>query len=218
LNEILKKFIRDKQSPETLEAVRRKTKQGEPAAFNSVHKILNNDKLIKVTIQDIEKSLSTLRDILPLINNADSKELHLYTITVHGMKSALANIGETEISQAASKLEEAGNEKAINTILTETPAFMASLQSLVNKLKPPKMDSTENIHDDIPLLHEKMGEIVEACNSFNIKAAKKAIDELKQRNWTEKITNILDEISMDLLCGDFDKILNTAENELKINN
>jgi hypothetical protein len=63
-----------------------------------------------------------------------------------------------------------------------------------------------------------MSEVVEACDSLNIKAARKAIDELKQSKWTERITNILDEMSIDLLRGDFDKVLVTAENELKVSN
>jgi PAS domain S-box-containing protein len=218
LNDILKKFIRDKQSPEILEAIRRKTQLNEPvAAFGSMQKVLSNENLIKVAVKDIETSLSALRSVVPSINNDGSGDLSLYTTTVHGMKSALANIGETELSQAASKLEEAGNQKAINVVLTETAAFMDSLQSLIDKLKPPKVHSTEDIQDDIPLLHEKMKEIAEACSSFNIKAARKAIDELKQKKWSEKTTDILDEISMDLLRGDFDKILITAENELKGN-
>jgi len=75
------------------------------------------------------------------LNEADTET---YEITVHGLKSALANIGELELSGQAYRLEKAGVEHDFAVIKKETPAFINALESLVSKLEPLSEGIPEN--------------------------------------------------------------------------
>jgi HPt (histidine-containing phosphotransfer) domain-containing protein len=60
----------------------------------------------------------------------------MYVITVHGMKSALARAGETELSALASKLEQAGKMRDTSVMLSETPRFVDGLRDLIKRITP----------------------------------------------------------------------------------
>jgi len=61
----------------------------------------------------------------------DASDLRLYTTHVHGLKSALASIGATELSAAALALEMAGREGNRAYIDEHTPHFISGLSSLL---------------------------------------------------------------------------------------
>ena len=137
LNALLNRLIRDKQQPEVIETARQEMGHRKSAsAPESPKRVLMNDKLAAAVVRSIEKAIAVLEDILNKINNSGSTDIELFTTTVHGMKGALANIGETDLSSVASKLEQAGQGGETAIISTETPAFIDALQSLVKKFKP----------------------------------------------------------------------------------
>jgi uncharacterized protein YigA (DUF484 family) len=111
-------------------------------------------------------------------------------------------------------LEKAGDDKEIAAIQTETPAFITALQSLLEKLRQRELKSVAPVNipeDDMVLLREKLDEIIKACEAFDKKAAKTALDELKQKTWPYEINSALDEIAACLLRGEFKKIVSVAE-------
>jgi hypothetical protein len=131
------------------------------------------------------------------------------------MKSALANIGETELSAAALRLEQAGRKQDLAAI-EETPAFIEALRVLIDKYRPSGGDETAEISgDDTVYLRDKLLEIKTACETFEITAARNALGDLRQKAWPHHINGSLDEISVHLLHSAFKKAAAAAENTTK---
>ena len=217
LNSSLNNLIRDKHPQEVVEAARRQMKQ-EKTVTSAVKNTPNTAELpassksdfLRAIVQDIEKTLAVLEDLLPKIknNSALPTDINLYTVIVHGAKNVLLNIGETELSAAAFKLEKAGHAGRIKEISTDTPSLMSELWSIIEKHKPKTADNAEEIsHDDMVFLKEKLSGIKTACERIKKKDAKMALDELRDKTWPRFINEFLDEVSMCLLHGEYKKVI-----------
>jgi signal transduction histidine kinase/CheY-like chemotaxis protein len=137
LNLLLNELIRNKKPPEVVEAARQalNAKQAqaikkEPAAGGT--KFTEVQEYFLMDASDIKEALNELYAKLPHLNDEDFEE---YTTAAHGIKSALHNIGEWELSAAAYVLEHAGEERDVETIQKETPGFVKALGEVVEKLK-----------------------------------------------------------------------------------
>jgi len=208
LNSLLNRMIRDKQPPEVLEEARRQVQQ------QKIDFKLNQHKrdFSKIVIQDIKKALAALEDMLPKIRSGSEAEIGLFTTTVHGMKSALLNIGEAELSAVALNLERAGGAGEVTEIATDTPAFMDALRTVIKKHTPDEANQTDEISDeDKAYLAEKLSEIKTACQRIQKRVAKTALDELKSNAWPREVNELIDEISMCLLHGEFKKIVSVVD-------
>ena len=229
LNLFLNDFIRNRKSPEVVEAARREQNE-KKAASQTAHTALavqntnetypqdRDSQLEKLFIIDAQnalnileytnKKLSEIPDKQPAKNDIDS-----FVIAVHGMKSTLANLGEKELSAAAYKLEIAGDERNLDELAKATPVFMEALNSLIAKYKQEQgnsadkaMRSITEISDvDLDSLRGKLGEIKTSCAVFDNKTAKAALLELKQKTWPLPVNNLLDEITIGLLHSAFRK-------------
>jgi len=168
--------------------------------------------LEKIFILDAENTLSTLERLSANLNSLEGKELESYIVTVHGVKSALAGIGEKELSCLAYKLEQAGGAKNYNLMARDTPVLIDALSGLVKKFKPAEVEGVLEIsREDIVFLREKLDDIKSACESFNMKAAKKSLSDLMQKTWPRTTTSICEEISVGLLRGELKKVLTAIE-------
>jgi len=216
LNSLLNRLIRDKQPPEAIEAARKQVQQQK--LNNKLTKSAQDKSdFSKTVVQDIKKALSTFEDILPKISNGGETEIDLFTTTVHGMKSALLNIGEEELSAIALKLEQAGGAGELTEISSNTPSFMNALRDVIEKYTPEETAVTVEIPDkmsdeDKLYLAEKLSEIKTACQRIQKRVAKTALDELKSKTWPREVNEFMDEISMNLLHGEFKKIVAAIEN------
>jgi signal transduction histidine kinase/DNA-binding response OmpR family regulator len=207
----LKEFTRDRKSPEILEAARRE----KPKAVAAPER--NSAELKKYFIKDAEKNIKVLENIYMKMDGPDDTDIESYTIAVHGIKSALRNIGETKLSELAFKLEQAGEARNFDVIFGETPALMENLKAVVAKLKPKeKSFASEVSRDDRLFLKEKLSELGTACETFNIRAAETVLTDLGQRTWPREIDETINEISVDLLRGEYKKVVGAVEKALKI--
>ena len=134
LDEVLNRFIRDKQPKEVIEAARLKKAELEkhsPAKEEFTSSV--DPELLECFAEDAEDAIAALENICANeYRRVD--DIHIYVITVHGMKSALSNIGETELSGFALKLEQAGREKNMDEISARTPEFLDALRKLIGKI------------------------------------------------------------------------------------
>ena len=138
LNSVLKRFVRNKQPSEVADAAalnRQKTKQ-ENQIPKEAQKLSVNNKLAEIFIRDANKIIAALEKVMEKQGVCTDDDIRSYTISVHGMKSALANINEPELSAFAAKLEQAGREKNIGAITSETPGFITELRKIIEKLTP----------------------------------------------------------------------------------
>ncbi|MDR1869814.1 MAG: response regulator [Treponema sp.] len=209
LNAVLYRFIRDKQPREVIEATRREQ-----------HEYVQNNnqmsEIKKYVVSDAENAVKTLEEVYVKLDASNTAAIDRYITAVHGIKSSLANIGETELSTAALKLEQAGDARNFAVITEETPAFLDALRFLIDKLKSSVNDEPIEISgEDTVYLHEKLLEIKTACEKFDITAAKNALGDLQQKALPRQINETLDEISVHLLHSAFKKAATAAENTAK---
>ncbi|WP_461254882.1 hybrid sensor histidine kinase/response regulator [Treponema sp. R80B11-R83G3] len=213
LDAVLNKLIRDKYPIETIEAAHLLKNS---MIKNATPNLSVNSEIVRIFSRDAEKSIAVLEAIYEKRNNYTDENIRSYVINVHAMKSALANIGETKLSGVASKLEEAGRQRNIAVISDETPAFLAALRELIEKIKP----NTGSVEDEVSLniedddkayLLENLTAIQKACAEYDKKTAKDALAQLRQKTWPHKLTELLEKIAEHLLHSEFAEASSIAE-------
>jgi len=224
LNLTLNEQIRNKKPPEVIEAARQEMAQRKNnptsaellAAKFPAQNAYINDELITAAAHDIENALDILEELLPMINTSGA-DIELFITTVHGIKSALANIGEMQLSNAALRLEHAGDNREINVVSSETPEFMNTLRSFMEKIKRSETDENVEIFSaDMDFLRNNLNDIKTACEKLIIKDAKTALSGLRQKKWPRKIISAIDEISLNLIRGEYAKAVSAADEAAKI--
>jgi CheY-like chemotaxis protein/HPt (histidine-containing phosphotransfer) domain-containing protein len=149
LNSLLNRLIRDKRPKDTemYGTTRLNDKDASDAAWAEINKknqaALSElgmdtqicDEMVEAVIEDIEYALGVLDELLSRQGILSDADVKLYTTTVHGIKSALANIDEKGLSAAAFELEKLGDDNRVDDFLSETPAFTESLRSLLVSLR-----------------------------------------------------------------------------------
>jgi len=195
LDAILNKYVRDKQPPEVIEALRNK-------------KSKTDTLLLESFIRDARKTIQWLDEQQQ--NNADFNNeniLKKYTIMVHGMKSSLWNIGESALSDMAYKLEMSAKEKNIDIITASTNEFKNSLLSLLEKLEL-NINQHNKEHDDIEYLSDKLMAIQELAASYDRKGALNIITEIK--NCSKETKAALEKITEFITHSEFEEAENAA--------
>ena len=215
LNVSLNRLIRDKQPVEVVEAAKR-----EKAELDKKNSAFNNQQidsqLAEIFARDGEKAAALLETLLQN-NLQDEEDIHMYIINVHAMKSALANIGESGLSASALRLEQAGREKDVNVMKSETSAFLDELRAIIAKIKPKDADNepSEDTEEALAFLREKLRVIIGACAEFEKKTAKNALGELREKTWSHDTRELLNKIAEHLLHSEFDNAAALAEERLK---
>jgi HPt (histidine-containing phosphotransfer) domain-containing protein len=207
LNAVLNKMIRDKQPPEVLEKARKEIQE------NSAYRESDSSvtpELANVFVSDARKAAQILEAIHAKRDTLTDEDMQLYIINAHSMKSALINIGKEEASEFAKKLEAAGRERNIAVISAETPAFINDLQTIIKEITPKEEDDSDKDEDDIAFLQEKLVIFRAACTTYDKKAAKEVIIELKKKKWSQKIKLLLNTLTEHLLHSDFEEASSIA--------
>ncbi|MCL2052528.1 MAG: ATP-binding protein [Lachnospiraceae bacterium] len=188
LNDKLNQWVRDKH-PDEAKKHKPKLLKADNAKAPDIDK-----KLIEVFLGDAKKAAITLRETVA------SHDMKLFTITIHAMKSALANIGEKEKSVLAGRLEEAGRESDAAFISAHFGGFIDSLESLIKKLSGVVTDVAKVVDDsavveDSVYLKEQLMMIKIACDEYDEKAIYGILDKIKEKEWKNETLKGLDEIN-----------------------
>ena len=218
LNLILNEKIRNKKPPNVIEAARREKHQFNNSYVSEQVKKPIEKGLITGVIHDIDNSLNVLEELLPGLNS-DAADMGLYTTTVHGIKSALANIHEMALSNAALKLEQTSDNTEKSVLLEETKNFMSMLRTLMEKLKSIHSDETDKAPaevspDEMDFLRSRLNEIKTACGKMDIINAKNILNELKQKKLPQNINSCIEEISLYLIRGEYSNIITIIDKVL----
>jgi len=209
LNALLNTLIRDKQPPDVIEAAR-KSAVSKPAVEETPQSSITPE-LARTFIRDAEKAIKVLEAVYAKRGALEDDDIQLYVINVHAMKSALANIGETEVSGFARILEMAGKERDLAIISTETPDFMNKLRAIIKKITPQEEDDDgKAAEEDRGFLQEKLIIFRAACTVYDKKAAKEILVELKKKNWSRTTKEMLNTLAEHLLHSDFEEAANIA--------
>jgi len=209
LNLILNTLIRDKQPPEVIAANRNRVAQkSAPAEQPAAHEQIIDMRFAEFFVRDAVKALAVLDGISEKNDYKGEDTLRAYTINVHGMKSALANVGNTSLSAIAGELEMAARAENIKILQSETPAFLSALRAFTEGLKPKDdADAADNTDEDKAYLRERLLAIKTACEEYDEKSAEEELSSLRQKAWTHETKELLDTIDELLLHSDFDEIV-----------
>jgi hypothetical protein len=203
LNSVLNKYIRDKQTPEVIDAARlMKDADEDNAAFG-----LYDALLLESFARDARKAVACLEEI---INSPsfDEEGTRKYTIMFHGIKSCLYNIGETELSETAAKLELAGRDGDTGYIKTAAPGFYDKLRSILENHETVTDDYVNLNGDGIDKLRECLREVSEMCADYNRKGALEMLAGIAYDSKETK--DVVEELKKLIIHGDFDKAENAA--------
>ena len=228
LNSVLNKFIRDKQPPEVIDELRKQNKNANAECYDEKPPI--DSFLLASFISDANKVLNWFNnngnhsesDSESRFN--DEKTLQEFIVFIHGIKSSLWNIHETELAEFASRLETKGRElktalknndetsesRNDNLIVEDVPDFIDKLRSLLKKIEYRKeRGEDKNFNDDdIENLQEKLAEIQQKAEDFDRKGALKIIKEIK--NCSKETKEKLGKISTLIMHSDFEEAAKTA--------
>ena len=216
LNIVLNKLIRDKQPIEVLDAAQKeKTKMEKKSGSDQILQQIDI-QLAQIFARDAEKAIKILENCMH--NNInDENDIQMYIINVHAMKSALANIGEKELSSTALRLEQAGREKDINVLLSESNDFIDKLKKVVSEIKSKNHDNevNEDSKEDLVILNEQLKIIKDACTAYDKKAVKKSLNILREKTWSHDTKEFLDLIAEHILHSEFDEASVLVEKNIK---
>jgi len=207
MNDILNKYIRDKQPPEVLEDARRQFESEGDLVIADEKSPSISHGIAEVFIRDAGKSIDVIKSIVNKGDGLSLEEIDDYIIHTHGLKSALANVGSHDLSMLARKLEEYGNTGNQEAIMTHTPAFLTSLCELIESLTV-EDDLDNDREDENPeYLHKMLIEIKAACEEYDEKTADAIIAGLRDKAWSKTTTELLEKLAIHLLHSDFDNVV-----------
>ena len=210
LNTLLNRLIRDKQKPDVLEEARANTGAEKTTQF-PIHfeKTGVKQRLTNAFLRDADKSIAALETIMQKDGSYTEDDIRTYIIHTHGLKSALANMGNADISAVAMKLESLGRENRAGAIAAETPAFLDMLKEFVAELRPGQETVKEEVvAEDTALLTDMLTKIKKACAVYDDSAIDWYLTQLKENAWSQQTQDLLDKITGQLLHSDFDDIAN----------
>ena len=212
LNVVLNKLIRDKQTPEVIEAARKQSKVDTGQTDGITLQPLDSPQVVESFLRDAEKSLAALNSIIEKGIPFNEESMRNYIIHTHGMKSALANVGKMDLSAIAFKLERMGRDNNIEVISTETPAFINSLRAFVDGLTFQEEVSDDNKTEiDFSYVNEKLIVIKAACEEYDEDTAANALTELRKLSLPQNIKKLLGTISEQLLHSGFEEIADAVD-------
>jgi len=205
LNATLNKIVRDKQPFEVIDAARQ-----QKAAKQATEKTVaptDSPITIEAFVRDAKRAIATME----LICNNEfrrTNDVNIFGITVHSMKDALENIEETELANAALKLEQAVQKRDFALIITETPEFVNSLRKINEKLEAKSVEEPEV--EDLAFLREKLQIVQKACEARDKQTAKTTLIELKHKTWSRLTKDLLNTIIENVLKDNFDEAVNLS--------
>ena len=188
LNSLLKIFVRDKHPDK---AAIWESKAEEMTVEDSVQaQPAIPAKLFEIFRRDAEKAILSLRE------TSKNEDIKMLTTTAHAMKSALMNIGESEISRFAAKLEKAGLDKNLSYIAANTEALVEALEDLIRKHSPAVIaeGDVSVVDENKDLLRAQLLTIKNACEEYDDEPAYKSLKILMEQSWNKETAKAIENI------------------------
>ncbi|MDR1830669.1 MAG: response regulator [Candidatus Fibromonas sp.] len=152
----------------------------------------HRDGILKT--EEIRKSLET--DNYPL-----------YTTYVHALKSASANIGAKEISEAAKALENAGKHRDLEFIKQNNAKFLAALQILLDNINVVLLANSESGREkatDYETLKTRLDKLEEAFDVLDPDVIDEAANDLRGFAQADGVGANVERILQNTLKGKYD--------------
>jgi signal transduction histidine kinase/CheY-like chemotaxis protein len=207
LDTLLRKLIYEKQPHEVIEAAHKQKK--EERVDRAAQVLVVKPELADVFTKDAEKVVAVMEIIYDYQFRRD-EDIRLFTVNAHAMKSALAYINETELSEAAKILEQGGRDKDIDLLMEKTPAFLVALRAVIERHRPEENDDVES-NEDTVFLRDKLSIMLAACSEYDSGVIRDVLSELNAKTWNRQTKELLSTIEQYLLHSDYEDIQNAVE-------
>ena len=201
LDTALNKYIRNVKSPGTSESVELKENAG------IIKETTPDIELLSFFLRDAKKSVQAISGIFKNTETVSEEDLRLYTVNVHAMKSALANIGEHELSKFAYMLEKAAKANDIVVIKAETQSFLDRLKVIITEIDKQIIVKNESFNksDSNPVFLRKQLELIKkSCLDYDCITVETALSELNGLSWSKETEELLEKIDVHILHSDFE--------------
>jgi CheY-like chemotaxis protein len=204
MNVVLNKFVRDKQSPEVIEAARQEALEEKSsvkttptantislskqkiAGLDIIQGLEKYDDNEKVYLDILRSYLRSTRSALGLIETVTEEGIDDYKITVHGIKGSSYNIFADEVGKEAEILEHAAGDGNLGLIHERNPSLLASTGKLLDNIEgmlsavdgqasKPKKDKPDN---------ESLAKLLTACTVYDIENVNAAMTEIEEYQYT----------------------------------
>jgi len=219
MNSILEKWIpKDKQKSSTAENNRALLPNNHDWGKGLEIEGLDINKGILFSGGAIEQYFDTLdlfykdgaEKIKDILKCLETGNLSLYTIYIHGLKSALANIGAIALSDAAKSLENAGELKDLDFIEKHKEKFLINLKTLLDNIKNAlsaySKNSKKNIKPaDVNQLKIELKKMKMALNVMDAGAINETIENLHNYLYMENIGDTIKSIANCILMAEYDE-------------
>jgi CheY-like chemotaxis protein len=161
--------------------------------------------------------LKKVKDLMYCIETGD---LQLYTVHVHALKSAAANIGANGLSAAAKELETAGTREDLAYIEAHNVKFINDLESLLNiisnALSEYKRTNDAGITEvNKETLKSDLLKLKTALEDLDAGTINNTIDNLRNSGYPNKISIALEYISEKILIGEYEEAVELIQALLK---
>ena len=157
-----------------------------------------------------------LKKIKEINSSLAAGNLSQYTIYVHALKSACANIGAEALSAAAKKLEIASEHGDLEYIEKHNAVFLLSLESMLNSIHDAIQKKQENRKDvaeslNTEAFHSVLVQLKTALEAFDARAISQTVDDLRSLAQTEDIGATINSISESILLVEYDEAIALTE-------
>jgi len=148
----------------------------------------------------------------------DKGNLDLYTIHVHALKSASANIGAEALAEKAASLEQAGERQDMEYIEAHTTALLESLEATLHNIMNAlvlRQDKIENGEYDVERLKSELAVLKNALGSFDAGTINKSVDTLGNIARSGRVKKQILDISEKILVGEYEEAMDIVEKLLE---
>ena len=145
-------------------------------------------------------------------------DIELYSVLVHGIKSASFNIGANELGEKAQALEFAGDRRDLDYINANNDSFLTKLSDICvlieNTLKEIRVINNDHNVLYISSIKDDLKILLDSIHSLNAGQINSIIDKLSGISLEEDAAKSIEEISDKILFGDYEEAANLINNLL----
>ena len=151
-----------------------------------------------------------------ITNAFENKDIRLFTIKVHSLKSSARIVGALELSVMAKNLEDAGNSEDLKFINENTDSLLKYYCEYKDKLSGFKDEEGEDsgkelISDD--LLEDAYSTLKDCVSQMDYDAVETIVEELSQYRIPEKDAGVIEEFMRAFKLIDWDKMEEALKNQ-----
>jgi signal transduction histidine kinase/CheY-like chemotaxis protein len=144
------------------------------------HSEQKNNQVLEAFYKDGIQKIEEIKKCL------EANNYSLYTIHIHGLKSAAANVGAVKLSELAKELEMAGKREDIAFIKERNDAFLTALQTYLNSIGE-TLSANKKESTDFGVLKSELSKLKEAINAFDLASIDEASSALREFPQAENI-------------------------------